>query len=98
MNLGTITTTNTKGQFVIPKHLRTALGITPRTPLHVVLRDQSITIEPVEAIIAKNSQLNNYLEILKKTAGSWTDNDWPKTEKKLKRLELEKAQEARKAW
>ena len=42
-----ITTVSTKGQFVIPAEMRTALGIKPGTRIAVTQDGAKITLEPV---------------------------------------------------
>jgi AbrB family looped-hinge helix DNA binding protein len=42
-----ITTVSTKGQFVIPSEMRTALGIKPGTRIAVTQDGMRITLEPV---------------------------------------------------
>ena len=42
-----ITTVSTKGQFVIPSEMRTALGIKPGTRIAVTQDGAKITLEPV---------------------------------------------------
>jgi AbrB family looped-hinge helix DNA binding protein len=44
-----ITTVSTKGQFVIPAEMRSALGIKPGTRIAVTLDGVRITLEPVTA-------------------------------------------------
>jgi len=44
-----ITTVSTKGQFVIPSEMRSALGIKPGTRIAVTLEGMKITLEPVTA-------------------------------------------------
>jgi AbrB family looped-hinge helix DNA binding protein len=44
-----ITTVSTKGQFVIPSEMRSALGIKPGTRIAVTQDGAKITLEPVTA-------------------------------------------------
>jgi AbrB family looped-hinge helix DNA binding protein len=49
-----ITTVSTKGQFVIPSEMRTALGIKPGTRIAVTQDGAKITLEPVtDALVDK---------------------------------------------
>jgi AbrB family looped-hinge helix DNA binding protein len=49
-----ITTVSTKGQFVIPAEMRTALGIKPGTRIAVTQDGSRIVLEPVsEALVDK---------------------------------------------
>jgi AbrB family looped-hinge helix DNA binding protein len=51
---GQITSVSTKGQFVIPAEMRTALGIRPGTRLAVTQEGSRIVLEPVsEALVDK---------------------------------------------
>ncbi len=91
MNIGNIVTPNTKGQIVIPQKLRGGLGITSNTPLHVSLAGDAIMIRPIRSIITNDDTHVARAEVLKNTAGSWADDDWPKTEEKRNQKELEEA-------
>jgi AbrB family looped-hinge helix DNA binding protein len=88
MNIGNIVTPNTKGQIVIPQKMRGGLGITSDTPLHLSLTGDAIMIRPIRSIITNNDTHVARAEVLKNTAGSWIGDDWPKTEKKRKQIEL----------
>lgn len=49
-----ITTVSSKGQFVIPSDMRTALRIEPGTRISVALEDSRIVLEPVsKALVDK---------------------------------------------
>ncbi len=81
MKIGNFTTPNSKGQIVIPKQLRDALGITPKTPLNLVLRGGGIYIYPIDEVITKLESESSYLSILEKTQGAWTnDKSWDRTD------------------
>lgn len=88
MNVGTIVTPNTKGQIVIPQKMRGSLGITADTPLHLSLVGEAILVQPIRSVITTKDSDAAFMELLKKTAGSWAGDDWPKTEKKRKQIEL----------
>lgn len=88
MNVGTIVTPNTKGQIVIPQKMRASLSITADTPLHLSLVGETIMMQPIRSVITTNNSDTAFMELLKKTAGSWADDDWPKTEKRRRKIEL----------
>lgn len=87
MNIGTIVTPNTKGQIVIPYKIRQNLGITAQTSLQLLQAGQSIVLHPISDIIRKIDSDSTYLEVLKRTQGSWAGDDWPKTEKRRHQIE-----------
>ena len=39
-----------------------------------------------------------FLEVLKNTAGSWGGDDWPKTEKRRKKIELAASRKRKRTW
>ena len=93
MNLGIISTPNTKGQIVIPKKYRDQLGITANTPLNIVHKNQGIFIYPLKnvSIDDKKTKEEIFSDILEKTKGAWSKKNWKKWEKeetKRKKLEL----------
>lgn len=98
MKVGTITTPNIKGQIVIPKEVRDALKIGVNVPLNLVVRGGGIYLYPVEEVVSKVESESSYLEILKKTQGSWSGDDWEKTERKRKRIELQESKKRKKQW
>ena len=71
MKVGTITTTNQKGQIVIPQKIREQLGIYPNSVLNLIPTGDGIYLYPVEEVITKAERENSYLEVLKKTKGTW---------------------------
>lgn len=100
MNIGIITTPNIKGQIVIPKQIRDQLGISPQTPLNLVIRNQGFWAYPVESVKIKMDTENSYASILKKTRGSWsllTKNETAKAKRKRK-LELTAFSQRKQAW
>lgn len=88
MNVGTIITPTAKGQIVIPYKMRVSLGISVDNPLHLSLVGETIMMQPVRSIITTKDSNAAFIELLQKTAGSWAGDDWPKTEKKIRKLEL----------
>lgn len=99
MQVGIITEPNKKGQIVIPKKFRQALGITYKTPLNLVLRSEGIYIYPIEEVLTKLETESSYLTILEKTQGAWTnDKTWERAEKRRKNIELAASLKRKKAW
>lgn len=98
MNIGTIVTPNTKGQVVIPKEIRDTMGINEKVPLNVVVRGSGIYMYPVEEVLTKEESNLSYLEILKITQGAWAGDDWPKTEKRRRKIELEASRKRKNTW
>lgn len=100
MKIGVVTTTNTKGQLVIPKKYRDKLNISHNVHLNVVLAEDGIFIHPireVQHVSEKRRQL--YRRVLKNIKGSWTDDiTYEKEEKKRHKLELEATKRNQKAW
>lgn len=97
MNIGTIVTPNTKGQVVIPKKIRDGLGIEPGFALNLVVEGNGIHLYPVEGVITKIKE-DSRIKIWEKTAGAWAGDDWPKTEKRRRRTELEGSRRRKNAW
>ena len=98
MNLGTIAKSNSKGQLVIPKKIRDKLGINTDMLLNITLRGDGIFIRPLEKSLETSDSRKISLELLKKTAGAWKDDDWQATEKKRREIELNSAKARRNAW
>lgn len=71
MHIGEITTTNSKGQIVIPKKLRRELGITTGTAIKVSPQGKGLYLTPIKGFITSEENENSYIKILEKTAGSW---------------------------
>lgn len=98
MNVGNIVEPNNKGQIVIPKQIRNALGITPQTPLNLVVRGKGIYLYPVDEVVTKMEGESAYLKLLEQTQGSWADDDWGRQEKKIRAIELEATRKNKQAW
>ena len=71
MQIGEITTTNSKGQIVIPKNLRRELGITAGTMIKVLSKGRGLYLLPIKEFITSEESESSYTKILEKTAGSW---------------------------
>lgn len=63
MKVGFITEPNNKGQIVIPKEMRTALGIKPGTLLNLVARGSGLYIYPVNDQLKDTSKKRRALEL-----------------------------------
>lgn len=98
MIVGNIITPNAKGQIVIPQKIRESLGINSETTLQISQVGNSVVLHPVVAVVTKSDDQQNYLEILRKTAGSWSGDDWPETEKRRKKIELKASRRRKKTW
>lgn len=98
MKSGIIVTPNTKGQIVIPKKMREALGINQQVNLNLVLRTDGIFLQPIKEIIGPTENRAQFLKILEKTRGSWAGDNWPTTENKRRALEVKEAKKRKQAW
>ncbi len=98
MKVGTIATTNQKGQIVIPKKMRDILGIEPNIVLSLIVRGGGIYIYPIEEVITKAEKESSYFEILKKTQGAWAKENWDSLRKKRAKIELAASKKRKKAW
>lgn len=99
MKVGTITTPNQKGQIVIPKKIREQLNINDTTHLYITIVDNIIHIRPVtETAIQHQHNREAILKMLKETQGAWAGDDWEKTEKERRKVELEAAKKRKNAW
>lgn len=97
MKVGPIIKLNPKGQIVIPNKVRKALGISTKTPLHVVQRGQGIYLYPIKDVIGEVKAEESYISLLKKTKGSW-DEDWQGIRKRRRAVELLASQKRKKTW
>ena len=98
MKVGIITKPNQKGQIVIPKKMREALGIDVNVFLNLILRGNGIYIYPVEEVITKVEKENSYFEILQKTQGSWSAEDWNLLRKKRRKIERDASKGRKQRW
>jgi len=98
MKIGAVTTTNSKGQIVIPKNMRDILAITPDIALNIILTGHGIYICPIEQVLTRIDSESSYIKLLEKTKGTWSKED-PETDKGKKRtLELQASKSRKKAW
>lgn len=98
MKVGTIAKSNQKGQIVIPKEMRKALGIDANMSLNLILRGNGIYIYPIEEVITKAEGESSYLKILQKTQGTWFQKDWDSLKKKRGKIELAASKNRKQAW
>ena len=93
-----ITTPNQKGQIVIPKKIRDALGITASTPLQIKQIGDGILLQPLEEIVTKVEQNIAFSKLLEKTRGAWHNDYDEKLEKKRRKMELEASKKRKQSW
>src|SRR6266536_486665 len=98
MKVGTFTTTNNKGQIVIPKEMREALGINSQVTLNMRVVGNGIYIYPGEEFITKAEAESSYQQLLEKTKGTWADEDWDEVEAKRSKIELEASKARKQRW
>ena len=97
MKAGVVIKPNEKGQIVIPKEMRDALGIDSNIMLNLILAGKGIYIYPIKEIITNSETENSYAKLLEKTQGAWEDKEDPLVEKR-EQLELEQAAARKKPW
>lgn len=97
MKIGVITTPNAKGQIVIPKKIRDAIGLRSDTPLNIIIGGGGIYMYPIREAIGEHEVENSYLKVLEKTAGSWND-DWEGTRKRRRKIELSASERNKNQW
>ena len=98
MKIGSFTTPNDKGQIVIPKVIRDALGINTHVTLNVSIAGKGILIYPVEEFLTKEEGENSYIKLLEKTKGSWKGEDWDSLRKVKSNVELGASKARKKSW
>jgi AbrB family looped-hinge helix DNA binding protein len=72
-----ITTVSTKGQFVIPSRMRSALGIRPGTRIAVTQEGSKITLQPVTPALVEETRgmLKGKGRLAEKTLRKWRKED-----------------------
>jgi AbrB family looped-hinge helix DNA binding protein len=72
-----ITTVSTKGQFVIPSEMRSALGIKPGTRIAVTQDGAKIILQPVtdELVDKTRGMLKGKAHLAEKLRGKWRRED-----------------------
>ena len=99
MKIRSFTTPNEKGQIVIPKKIRDALGINSNVTLNIMQAGKGIYIYPVEEFVTKAEEESSYIQLLEKTKGSWGKkeiDDASKTQRS--QLELKASKKRKNAW
>lgn len=71
MKIGIITKANPKGQVVIPKEYREALGMKTDTPLHLTVRGKGLYVQPIREVIIGEESESTYPAVLERTKGKW---------------------------
>jgi AbrB family looped-hinge helix DNA binding protein len=98
MKVGNITKSNNKGQIVIPKEMRDALGIDSASSLNMIATGKGIYIYPVEEVLAKVENESSYLKLLEKTKGSWATEDLDKLGEARSAIELRASNSRKTQW
>jgi AbrB family looped-hinge helix DNA binding protein len=101
MKDSTITTTNSKGQIVIPKAIRKALKISENVALYVSQRGGGIYIHPIQdVVLVEEAENKSYVKVLKEARGSWGEADAKekKREEEKRELELKASEQRKKQW
>lgn len=98
MKIGIITTPNNKGQIVIPKSIRDALGINEQIPLNLTIRGQGIYIHPIRSVMTEVNLTDSYSKVLQRTKGAWAGDDWEKTNAIRHAIEQKMSTQRKKSW
>ena len=98
MKAKNITSTNAKGQIVIPKEIRDKLGITPQIPLYVTAKKNGVYIQPIQNLVTQPEDNQAYLKLLDKTQGAWVDDDWQQQRPKRRKAELKATEKNKQSW
>lgn len=98
MNSNTLGRSNSKGQVVIPKKYRDELGIQEGALLTIAISGRGVYISPIDEGVLSSDSRKLYIEVLKKTAGSWSQDTWFKTESRRKKIELKASSDRKKKW
>jgi AbrB family looped-hinge helix DNA binding protein len=98
MKIGSFTTTNDKGQIVIPKDIRDTLGIDSHVTLNITVAGDGIYIHPVEEFITKAETESSYLQLLEKTRGTWVEEDWDELRQTKSKTELNASKSRKTSW
>ncbi len=88
------TTTNTKGQIVIPKKIRDLLGLNHNSLLKISSMDTKVIIEKIHENETQTESNNAYLQILKSTQGSWENEPFDSKRK----IELSASKKRKSLW
>lgn len=98
MKIGSIARPNAKGQVVIPKEVRDALGIDANALLTIVVRGRGIYMYPIDEVITKVETESSFLKMLEKTKGTWAERGWTAMRRRKRKTELAASKRRRRAW
>ena len=98
MKIGKLLNVNSKGQIVIPQEYRDLFGIDESVTLNIMPKSTGLFIQPISKVLPNVSSEDVYAEVLKKTTGSWRDEDLDKISKKRRKLELKASARRKEAW
>lgn len=98
MKIRNLVKTGPKGQIIIPKEMREALGLRENSHLSITIRNKGIYIEPVEEFIYPGTKDLSYTAVLEKTKGAFATEDWGSLRKKRKDTEIKASKKRRQAW
>ncbi len=98
MKIGNIVEPNSKGQIVIPKKIRDGLNISQNTPLNLTVVGKGIYVEPLSETLGLTTNKELFLDMLKKTQGAWHKDNWEKTNKTRKNIELKASKLRKDQW
>lgn len=98
MENAVISKPNSKGQVVIPKAIRDALGINAGMLLKVVRVGSGIYLYPIINVITGADSDDSYTKILEKTRGAWAGDDWPRQAARRRKIELAAARRRKRSW
>lgn len=98
MKVGSITGVNPKGQIVIPKQIRDALGIQPGVYLNVLVRGSGIYLYPIIEALSPVEREGSYSAVLQKTKGAWGKDDWNSLRTKRRSIELKASAKRKQPW
>ena len=98
MKVGIITQPNAKGQVVIPKEFREALGIKKNISLNMMIRGNGIYIYPVFDVTSAIESEPSYLKILEMTRGEWKGEEGDKARARKRKFEISASKKRKEVW
>lgn len=97
MKVGIIAKPNEKGQIVIPKEIRDALGIDASVPLNMSVRSGGIYLYPIVEVFGVVDTESSYMKLLGRTKGAWSES-WSAVRKKRSAVEHNASKRRRRIW
>jgi len=94
----TISKPNAKGQVVIPKKIRDALGINAKMFLRISKIGDGVFMHPIADTHPSLERDSEFLRILKETQGAWAGDDWDRQAARRRKIELAASRRRKKAW